>query len=141
MIQADDRQLDSIRIGEEASFERIISNEDVQAFADISGDYNPLHMDDEYASTTEFGRRIVHGMFLGALVSRLIGMHLPGRRALLMEESIEFKKPVHIGDTVKIEGAVMNASRSTGVMELSFKIHAGEILIASGRANILVRDK
>ena len=102
MIQADDRQLDSIRIGEEASFERIISNEDVQAFADISGDYNPLHMDDEYASTTEFGRRIVHGMFLGALVSRLIGMHLPGRRALLMEESIEFKNPCTSGTRLKL---------------------------------------
>src|SRR3989344_227582 len=115
MNEATDRAFASISVGEAASFEKIISEDDVRAFAVLSGDYNPLHMDDAYARSTSFGARVVHGMLLAGLVSRLIGMQLPGKRALLMKESLEFKKPVYIGDTVTVEGTLTRVSPATHI--------------------------
>ncbi len=140
-MQAEDRDFTSLRVGETASFERTIHAEDVRTFADLSGDYNPLHMDDAYAHTTQFGNRLVHGMFLGALVSRLIGMHLPGARALLIKESLEFKKPVHIGDTVSVKGALVRTSPATRIIELDIQMHAGKVLVAIGQAQVQVRNE
>ncbi|HCR52251.1 TPA: hypothetical protein DIV48_01215 [Candidatus Kaiserbacteria bacterium] len=141
MIQAEDRKFVSLRIGEIASFERTIRADDVRAFADLSGDYSPLHMDDDYARSTQFGDRLVHGMFLGSLVSRLVGMHMPGKHALLMKESLEFKKPVRIGDTVRIEGEIMIASPSTHIIELDIRLYAENMLVATGRVHVQVRDE
>lgn len=139
-MQTEDRAFDSLKVGDKASFERTISDDDVRAFADLSGDYNPLHTDDSYARTTEFGNRVVHGMFLGALVSRLVGMHLPGKRALLMKESLEFKKPVYIGDTVRIEGVVTSTSNATRIIELDVRLYAEKVLVATGQAHVRVHD-
>src|SRR3989344_6555478 len=72
--------------------EHTITKEEVKKFAALSGDFNPIHTHDG----------VVHGMFLGALVSRLIGMELPGPGALMIKESLEFKKPARVGDTVTI---------------------------------------
>jgi acyl dehydratase len=64
--------------------QRTFAAEDVAAFAAISGDFSPLHMDDEYARGTEFGGRVVHGLLVGSLFSQLVGMHLPGKQALYL---------------------------------------------------------
>ena len=140
MTPAEDRAFDSLKVGDKASFERTISDDDVRAFADLSGDYNPLHTDDSYARTTEFGNRVVYGMFLGALVSRLVGMHLPGKRALFMKESLEFKKPVYIGDTVRVEGVITSASNATRIIELDIRLSTEKGLVAAGQAHVRVRD-
>jgi 3-hydroxybutyryl-CoA dehydratase len=141
MIQAEDKPFDSLRVGVTASFTQVITNESVQAFADVSGDYSPLHMDDAYASTTAFGERVVHGMLLGALVSRLVGMQLPGTRALLLKESLQFKKPVHIGDTVQVEGTVTSVSQATHIIELAIQIRVGDTVVAIGQVSVQVRDR
>src|SRR3989344_3381090 len=105
-MKARDRSFGSISVGERASIEHIVTEDDVRTFAKLSGDQNPLHTDEAYAKQTAFGGRVVHGMFLAALVSQLVGMELPGKRALLLKASFEFKKPVHIGETLHIEGTV-----------------------------------
>lgn len=110
MTEADDRVFGSLNKGETVTFYRSISECDVDCFAQLSGDNNPLHLDNVYAQSTPYGERIVHGMFLGLLLSRLVGKHLPGRRALLMKESLEFKKPVRIGDTVTASGWLVSKS-------------------------------
>jgi acyl dehydratase len=79
-------------------------------------------------------------MFLGALISRLIGMQLPGKRALLMKESLEFKKPVHIGDTVRVEGIIARASAATHIIELDTRISVGKVVVATGQVHAQVRD-
>ncbi|MSU74111.1 MaoC family dehydratase [Candidatus Kaiserbacteria bacterium] len=116
MTEADDRVFGSLNKGETVTFDRLISECDVDSFAQLSGDNNPLHLDNVYAQSTPYGERIVHGMFLGLLLSRLVGMHLPGRRALLMKESLEFKKPVRIGDTVTASGRLVSKSESTHIL-------------------------
>ena len=139
MTEAQDRAFDSFEVGEEASFERTISTDDVAAFAELTGDHNPLHMDDAYAQATNFGSRVVHGMFLAGLVSRLVGMQMPGKRALLMKESLEFKKPVHIGDRVHVEGVVTHTSPATHIVELGIQISVKGELVATGQVQVQVR--
>lgn len=141
MSEAIEREFDSLSVGEVASFEIVVSDDDVQTFASLSGDYNPLHTDDAYAKNTPFGQKVVHGMFLGALVSRLVGMQLPGKQALLMKESLEFKKPVHVGDIITVEGTIVLASPATRIVELDVQIRSGATLVAVGNVHVQVRDE
>lgn len=90
----------SFQIGERASYSKIISQQDVGAFAGLTGDYNPLHMDDEYACRSRFGRRIAHGMLTAGLISTVLGMHLPGPGAIYLGQTLEFLAPVHFGDKI-----------------------------------------
>ena len=99
---------------------------------------NPLHVDDRYAKTTKYGRRVVHGMFLAALVSQLIGMQLPGKRSLLVSETLAFKKPVYIGDTVVVKAVTASKSSSTRLVELSISIARAAEVVAAGNAVVRV---
>ena len=93
---------DEIAIGDTATYSRLITNHEVQAFAAISGDHNPLHLDPEYAATTVFGECIAHGMLTGALVSAAIAMQLPGPGSIYLSQSIQFRAPVLLGDTLTV---------------------------------------
>ncbi len=131
-------KFEDIKKGDHASFEVTITESDVQKFAELSGDYNPLHVDEAYAKETEFGGRVVHGMFLGSLVSRFVGMELPGKKALLMKEMLEFKKPARIGDRVVIEGTVVYKSESLRLIELLMEISTEKELLVSGSVYVRV---
>ena len=82
LIEAKNIAFDEIQIGEKASFTVKITKEMVEIFAQLSGDFNPLHMDDTYAEKTKFGKRVCHGMLLSSLFSQLVGMFLPGKNSL-----------------------------------------------------------
>ena len=129
---------ESLKIGDTASLTHRITEQDVSRFSELSGDFNPLHTDDEYAREASFGKRVVHGFFLGSLVSQIVGMRLPGKYALLMRESLEFKKPAFIGETVAVTGIITAKSEATKLIELSMTVtRAGEI-IAAGTAHVRV---
>lgn len=97
---------DDIRIGQSASQVRTLSNADIQAFAALSGDVNPAHLDAEYAENTLFHGVIAHGMWGGALISTLLGTELPGPGTIYLEQKLQFVKPVRIGDTLTITATV-----------------------------------
>jgi acyl dehydratase len=137
-IAAVDREFHSLKVGEVASLTHRITDADVDSFASLSGDRNPLHVDDDFAAKTSFKKRVVHGMFLGALVSQLIGMQLPGRRSLLVRESLEFKMPAHIGDEVTVTGTLASRSDSTRLVQITFVINRGKDIVASGEAHVKV---
>jgi len=137
-VATEEREFDSLRIGESALVERTIRASDVQAFAEVSGDYSPLHMDDAYATQSIFGQRVVHGGFLSSLVSQLVGMRLPGKYALLMRESLEFKKPMFIGDTIVVLGTIIAKSEATRVIELAIVVRRGEEVVATGSVHASV---
>ncbi len=90
----------SWNIGETASRTMTISDEDVRGFAKITGDTNSIHLDDNYAASTPFGRRIVHGMLTASLISAVIGNDLPGIGTIYLGQDLKFRAPVFIGDTV-----------------------------------------
>ncbi len=89
-------------IGSRASRTRTISEEDITLFAQISGDNNPLHLDEEYAAQTFFGRRIVHGSLVASLISAVLGNELPGPGSIYLGQTLKFMAPVHIGDTITV---------------------------------------
>lgn len=113
---------EEIFIGDRASFERVFNEDDVRVFAGLSGDYNPLHLDAVYAGTTTFGRPVVHGMLVASLCSALVGMYLPGKRCLYLAQTLEFRKPVFVGDTLEVVGVVTAKSPSTRVLTIAISI-------------------
>ena len=101
-MQISNVTFDEIAIGDTATYTRLITNQEVEAFATISGDLNPLHLDPEYATTTAFGECIAHGMLTGALISAAIAMQLPGPGSVYLSQNIQFRAPVMLGDTLTV---------------------------------------
>lgn len=133
-----DLTINDISVGDSVSFNRTWDDKDVRMFAMLSGDMNPIHLDEEYARKTKFKHRLVHGMLVGSACSELVGMHLPGKRCLYLRQTLSFKKPVFIGDTVTIRGVVKTKSLSTGILNISISIKRGDDEIINGIATVQV---
>jgi acyl dehydratase len=134
-----DWTLDALIEGATARFERRLTAEDVDAFAELSGDDNPLHMDPAFARSRGFRDRVVHGAFLAALASRLIGTLLPGRHALLLSLRLEFPAPTFPGDLVEVDGTVTTIHASQRTVALRLTIQCGAEVRARGTALVLVQ--
>ena len=137
-MEAKDISFDYIKVGDNFSFNRTWEDKDIVDFSILSGDKNPLHLDEKYAETTSFKRRIVHGMLVSSLFSTFVGMYLPGKRCLYLKQSISFKKPVFIGDTVTAYGVVLSKSESTKILTLSTIIKKEEEIVIEGEAQVQV---
>ena len=132
---------DDITIGTKKKFNVTISEEMVNDFAKLSGDYNPLHMNKEYAASTSFKKRVVHGMFLASFFSKLVGVHLPGKNALYFSQSLNFVNPCFVGDKITIEGEVIDKSVATKIITLKTTItNESRKKIIDGEAQVIVRD-
>jgi 3-oxoacyl-[acyl-carrier protein] reductase len=110
-----------IKIGDEFEFAKVITPEDVEAFARLSGDRNPLHMDDKFAGRTHFQRRVVHGMLVANYVSTLVGMHCPGPGALWSQQNFRWLAPVFIGDKISLTMKVTHKSEGARSVTLEVK--------------------
>ena len=132
---------DEIEIGMQKSFKIFISEDMLDDFAKLSGDDNPLHMNEEYASSTSFKKRVCSGMFLSSFFSRLVGMYLPGKHALHISQSLNFVNPCFIGETITVEGKVIDKSPATKIIKLETTItnESGKRII-DGKAQVIVRD-
>lgn len=89
-----------LKVGQKASIQKTITEDDIANFIEITGDKNPLHVDESFAEQTFFGQRIAHGMLSASLFSTLVGMHIPGTGAIYKSQTLEFLRPVFIGDTL-----------------------------------------
>jgi 3-hydroxybutyryl-CoA dehydratase len=125
--------------GDTASLSRIISDSDIRAFAELSGDFNPVHLDDDFARTTRFGRRIAHGMLGASLISTVLGTKLPGQGAIYLSQTIQFLAPIFPGDTVTAKVTVTNIKEGKPILTLETvcENERGETLI-KGEAVVLV---
>ena len=132
---------DEIEIGMQKSFKIFISEDYLDDFAKLSGDDNPLHMNEEYASSTSFKKRVCSGMFLSSFFSRLVGMYLPGKHALHISQSLNFVNPCFIGEMITVEGKVVDKSPATKIIKLETTItnESGKRII-DGKAQVIVRD-
>jgi 3-hydroxybutyryl-CoA dehydratase len=90
----------TLSVGDAAEISKTVTEEDVRAFADLTGDRNPVHLDEEYAAGTRFGRRIAHGMLGASLISAVLANELPGRGTVYLSQTLRFTAPVFLGDTV-----------------------------------------
>ena len=132
---------DEIELGMQKSFKVNISENMLNEFGRSTEDYNPLHMSEEYASSTSFKKRVCSGMFLSSFFSRLVGMYLPGKHALHISQSLNFVNPCFIGETITVEGKVIDKSPATKIIKLETTItnESGKRII-DGKAQVIVRD-
>lgn len=92
--------LEDLKVGMESTYTRVITDADIRGFATVSGDNNPVHLDEAYAEATMFKGRIAHGMLSASFISKVIGTQLPGPGTIYMSQSLNFRAPVRIGDEV-----------------------------------------
>jgi 3-hydroxybutyryl-CoA dehydratase len=107
-----------LKKGDKFSTSKQITDSVVRAFADLSGDYNPIHIDEEFAKTTRFGRRIAHGMISGALISAVLGYEFKERRVVYLSQTMKFVAPVFIDDTVTATATVTNIREDKNIVTL-----------------------
>lgn len=110
-----------IRIKDEAKMTRIIKEEDIVVFSEVSGDINPIHLYEEYAEKSIFGKRIAHGMLSASFISNVIGNQLPGEGTIYMKQSLEFCKPVFIDDIITTVIVVKDIDYEKGNISLQTK--------------------
>ena len=113
------KSFEEIQIGDKASFAKTITETDVYLFAGISGDFNPLHVDEEYAKTTDFKTRIAHGVLAASLLANVLGMKLPGLGTIALEVTQKFRNPVYFGDTVTVTVEVTKKVDRMKVVEMN----------------------
>jgi acyl dehydratase len=132
---------DEIEIGLKKEFSVEITESLVNEFARISGDHSPIHMNNEYASTTSFKKRVVHGMLLASFFSRIDGMYLPGKHALYFSQSLQFLNPCFIDDIVTVKSEVTDKSDATKIITLKSQIYNGDgKILVKGIGEVLVRN-
>lgn len=113
---------DEISLGQRAQMVRTLSRDDISAFALVSGDYNPAHVDAEYAEGTRFHGVIAHGMWAGALISSVLGTDFPGPGTIYLEQSLRFHRPVHVGDTLTVSVEVTGKDAATHNLRLDCQV-------------------
>lgn len=101
-------KFEDIQVGMSASYEQTITDADVKSFAGLSGDHNPIHMSEVYAEKSRFKKRIAHGMISSSFFSALFGTEIPGEGCVYVKQSLEFKKAVYLGDTVRATVIVLS---------------------------------
>jgi acyl dehydratase len=129
-----------LTVGDSESFLVTVTPELVSDFAKLSGDTNPLHVDPIYAATTSFEKPIAHGMLVGALFSRLIGIHLPGKHALYLSQTLKFLSPIIIGNQISIHGKIIqktDAHRTLTILTTATDTATRKLLV-SGEALVQV---
>ena len=141
MVHQHGYYLEDLSIGMTSSFEKTITDKDIQAFAAITGDTNPVHLDDEYAATTPFKARIAHGMMSAGLISTVLGTQLPGPGCIYLDQKIKFRAPVFIQDTVVATVTVEDINQRRGRVTLKTQCFVNDKLVADGIASMMVDKK
>jgi len=132
---------DEIEIGLTKQFQITITESMMDDFAKLTGDFSPIHTDEDYASTTTFEKRVVDGMLLASFLSKIVGMYLPGKHALYFSQSLDFRYPCFIGDIITVSSIVVDKSQSTKILKIESKItNQDNKIILSGVGRVIVRD-
>ena len=141
-LTAAELNFDDISVGQSFELLRTFTAQDIQAFATLSGDYSPLHVDAAYAAGTEFGAPVVHGILLASLFSQLVGMRVPGKHALYLGQDLSFRRPVRIDEPVRAVAKVVSKSDATRTLVLNTEIRSmDDKVLVMGTAKVKVRDE
>ncbi len=130
----------ALKAGDSAVISKTVTDADIRAFADVVGDHNPVHLNDEFARSTRFGRRIAHGMLGASVISAVIGNHLPGPGSIYLSQSLQFLAPVYPGDTITAKVLVTKLREDMLIATLqTICFNQNEKVIIMGEAVVLVR--
>src|SRR5512145_145130 len=132
---------EELSMGQSAVFGKTVTEADIAAFAGVSGDTNPVHLNEEYAKGTMFKGRIAHGMLSAAFISTVFGTKLPGPGCIYVSQSLKFKAPVKIGDTVmaRVEITALNADKKFATFKTTCSV--GDKVVLDGEATLMVPTK
>jgi 3-hydroxybutyryl-CoA dehydratase len=133
--------IDELSPGMTASYERVVTIADIEAFAEVSGDHNPVHLDDAYAKTTPFKGRIAHGMLGAGFISTVLASKLPGPGTVYLGQTLAFKAPVRPGDKVEARVTVTEVIREKKRVKLATQCRVGETVVIDGEATVLVTQQ
>ena len=137
MTQVQNVPYAELEVGQKASFQRPVGERDIQLFAEVSGDRNPVHLDADYAATTLFTERIAHGMLSGALISAAIATTLPGPGTIYLGQSLRFTRPVKIGDVLDVELEVLEKLPKNRVRIGTRVLNQNGEAVVEGEAEVL----
>ena len=128
-------------VGDKFSTERLVTDELVRKFADVSGDYNPIHLDEEVAAKTRFGRRIAHGMLSGAFISAVLGYELSDRNIVYLSQTLKFTAPVFIGDTITATATVSKIREDKPIITIeTICTNQNGDVVVKGEAAVMILD-
>ena len=130
--------LEEMSVGQSAERSRVVGEADIAAFAEVSGDNNPVHMDEAFAATTRFQGRIAHGMLSATYISAVLGEQLPGHGAIYVSQSLGFRRPVRIGDEVTARVTVTAIDEAKGRVSLDTVCLVGGKAVIEGEAVLMV---
>ncbi|MDO8502526.1 MAG: MaoC family dehydratase [Gemmatimonadaceae bacterium] len=132
---------DELAVGQSAEFSRTISDADVMSFAAVTGDFNPVHVDEEAAAKSRFGSRIAHGMLSAGLISAAIANRMPGPGSIYLGQTLRFTRPVRIGDTVTVLVAVTELLPKNRVKLSTVCRNQNGETVLDGEATVLMADE
>lgn len=132
---------EDLAVGSSAEMTRVVGEADIVAFAQVSGDENPVHLDADYARTTSFGERIAHGMLAGAYISAVLGTKLPGPGAIYLSQALTFRRPVRIGDAVTARVTVKALDARRGRVTLETVCEVDGRTVVDGEAVVIAPRK
>lgn len=133
--------IEDLKLGQEASFSKTIEDGDIRSFAGLSGDNNPVHLDENYAAATRFKARIAHGMLTASLISAVIGTQLPGPGAIYLSQTLRFKAPVYVGALVRAVVSVAEINLEKKRVRLNCRCEVDGKAVIEGEAEILVPSR
>jgi len=130
--------LEDLSVGMSAVFGKTVTEADIMAFAGVSGDTNPIHLHEGFAKASRFGERIAHGMLSASFISTVVGTRLPGPGSIYVSQSLNFKAPVKIGDTVTARCEIVEVVPERKRIKLKTECLCGDKVVLDGEAVILV---
>lgn len=130
--------LDEISMGQQAEFSKTVAESDINKYADVSGDTNPVHLDEAFAKTTIFKTRIAHGMLSAGFISAILGTKLPGPGCIYLSQTLKFLAPVMIGDTVTARATVTAIVAEKKRVTLKTDCFIGDKQVIDGEAVVMV---
>ncbi len=130
--------LEDLGIGQTAELQHTVTDADIRAFAAVSGDDNPVHLDEAYAATTPFKTRIAHGMLSAGYISAVLGTRLPGPGAIYLSQTMNFRRPVRIGDEVLTRATVSSIDTERARVTLVTVCEVGGKTVVEGEAVVMV---
>jgi 3-hydroxybutyryl-CoA dehydratase len=130
----------SFKVGDSAEITKTIEQEDIDAFARVTGDHNPVHVDEEFAKTTRFGKRIAHGMLTASLISAVLANELPGEGSVYLGQTLQFVAPVFPGDEITARVTVKEMREDKPIVKLeTVCVNQRDEVVIRGEATVLSR--
>ena len=133
--------IEDFTVGMESTTEKTVTIEDIKRFAEVSGDFNPVHLDEEFAKKTIFKGRIAHGFLTASFISTIIATELPGPGSIYLKQSLKFLAPVYIDEKILVKVRIIEINIEKNKVKLNTECFKNKTLVLTGEAEILIQAK